>query len=161
MLAGGLRIGTLVAPPALRERLAAALRAQSWMVPSLMVEAVCRWVASDDDTSLIAWQTQELGERQRLARERLAGFDVSGRPHGANLWLLLPEGLRSAVLQEALARRNVLVTSAEPFCVGSEPAPQALRLCLSAAPSQEALAQALDTLVELLNEPPAAPWRMV
>ena len=161
LLAGGLRIGTLVAPPALRERLAAALRAQSWMVPALMVEAVCRWVASDDDTSLIAWQTQELGERQRLARERLDGFDVGGRPHGANLWLPLPEGLRSAVLQEALARRDVLVTSAEPFCVGSEPAPQALRLCLSAAPSQEALAQALDILVELLNEPPAAPWRMV
>ncbi|MCE9681302.1 PLP-dependent aminotransferase family protein [Halomonas alkalisoli] len=161
VLAGGLRIGTLLAPPALRERLAAALRAQSWMVPSLMVEAVCRWVASDDDTTLLAWQTRELGERQRLAREKLAGFTLGGRPHGANLWLPLPEGLRSAVLLEALARRDVLVTSAEPFCVGSEPAPQALRLCLSAAPSREALAKALDILVELLHEPPAAPWRTV
>ncbi|RCV86797.1 PLP-dependent aminotransferase family protein [Billgrantia montanilacus] len=161
VLAGGLRIGTLLAPPALRERLSAALRAQSWMVPSLMVEAVCRWVASEDDRTLLAWQTQELGERQRLARETLAGFAVGGRPHGANLWLPLPEGQRSAVLQEALARRDVLVTSAEPFCVGSEPAPQALRLCLSAAPSQEALAKALGILVELLHDPPAAPWQTV
>ncbi|MCE8015550.1 PLP-dependent aminotransferase family protein [Halomonas sp. MCCC 1A17488] len=159
VLAGGLRIGTLLAPPALRERLGTALRAQSWMVPPLMVEAVCRWVASEESDALLDWLIEELGERQRMARERLAGYAVSGRPHGNNLWLPLPEGLRSAVFVEALAQRRVLVSSAEPFCVGSEPAPQALRLCLSAAPSREALAQALDTLAGLLAEPPAAPWQ--
>ncbi|QOR38533.1 PLP-dependent aminotransferase family protein [Billgrantia diversa] len=159
VLAGGLRIGTLMAPPMLRERLGTTLRAQNWMVPPLMVEAVCRWVASDDSRALLDWLIQELGERQQLARLRLAGYTTSGRLHGNNLWLPLPEGLRSAVLVEALAQRNVLVSSAEPFCVGSEPAPQALRLCLSAAASREALTQALDTLAELLAEPPAAPWQ--
>ena len=159
VLAGGLRIGTLLAPPALRERVGTALRAQSWMVPPLMVEAVCRWVASEESDALLKWLFEELSTRQRMARERLAGYAVNGRVHGNNLWLLLPVGLRSAVFVEALAQRNVLVSSAEPFCVGSEPAPQALRLCLGAAPSREALAQALDTLVELLAEPPAAPWQ--
>lgn len=159
VLAGGLRIGTLLTPPALRERVATALRAQSWMAPPLMVEAVCRWVASEESDTLLEWLIEELGERQRMARERLAGHTVSGRPHGNNLWLPLPEGMRSAVLAEALARRGVLVSSAEPFCVGSEPAPQALRLCLSAAASRDALAQALDILAELLAEPPAAPWQ--
>ncbi|MCE8027760.1 PLP-dependent aminotransferase family protein [Billgrantia desiderata] len=159
VLAGGLRIGTLLAPAMLRERLGAALRAQSWMVPPLMVEAVCRWVASDDSRVLLDWLIEELGARQRLARERLAGYALGGREHGNNLWLPLPEGQRSAILLAALAQRNVLVSSAEPFCVGSEPAPQALRLCLSAAVSREALSQALDTLVELLAEPPTAPWQ--
>lgn len=159
VLAGGLRIGTLLAPPAVRERLGTALRAQSWMVPPLMVEAVCRWVASEESDVLLEWLIEELGERQRMARERLTGYAISSRPHGNNLWLPLPEGLRSAVFVEALAQRNVLVSSAEPFCVGSEPAPQALRLCLSAAPSRSALTQALDTLAELLAEPPAAPWQ--
>ncbi|TFH87197.1 PLP-dependent aminotransferase family protein [Billgrantia azerbaijanica] len=159
VLAGGLRIGTLTAPAPLRERLGAALRAQSWMVPPLMVEAVCRWVASDDSERLLAWQTEELGARQRLARERLGDFAVSGRPHSSNLWLPLPFELRSAALQEVLERRGVRVTSAEPFCVGSEPAPQALRLCLSAAASREALTRALDVLVEALEEPPPAPWQ--
>ncbi|MGQ4877262.1 PLP-dependent aminotransferase family protein [Billgrantia sp. LNSP4103-1] len=159
VLAGGLRIGTLLAPPALRERLGTALRAQSWMVPPLMVEAVCRWVTSEESDALLAWLIEELGERQRMARERLAGYAVSGRRYGNNLWLPLPEGLRSAVFVEALAQRGIRVSSAEPFCVGSEPAPQALRLCLSAASSRQALAQALDTLAELLAAPPAAPWQ--
>ncbi|MDX5378949.1 MAG: PLP-dependent aminotransferase family protein [Halomonas sp.] len=159
VLAGGLRIGTLLAPPALRERLGTALRAQSWMVPPLMVEAVCRWVASAESDTLLAWLIEELGERQRMARKRLAGHAINSRGHSNNLWLPLPEGLRSAVFVEALAQRKILVSSAEPFCVGSEPAPQALRLCLSAAPSREALAQALDTLAELLATPPAAPWQ--
>ncbi len=159
VLAGGLRIGTLVAPPMLRERLGATLRAQNWMVPPLMVEAVCRWVTSDDSRALLDWLIEELGARQSLARDCLANYSLSGRPHGNNLWLPLPEGLRSAELMEALAQRHILVSSAEPFCVGSEPAPQALRLCLSAAPSREALARALETIAELLAEPPATPWR--
>ncbi|MBA2780840.1 PLP-dependent aminotransferase family protein [Billgrantia kenyensis] len=159
VLAGGLRIGTLRAPAMLLGRLGAALRAQSWMVPPLMVEAVCRWVASEDSRALLDWLFVELGERQRLARQRLAAYAPGGRPHGANLWLPLPEGLRSAVLVEALSQRNILVNSAEPFCVGSEPAPQALRLCLSAAHTREALSQALDSVAELLAEPPAAPWQ--
>ncbi|WP_444677978.1 hypothetical protein [Halomonas sp. E19] len=92
------------------------------MVPPLMVEAVCRWVSGEESRTLLTWQTEELGARQRLAREVLGGHPLGGRPHGANLWLPLPEGLRSAVLVDALAQRNVRVTSAEPFCVGSEPA---------------------------------------
>ncbi|MFY0990579.1 PLP-dependent aminotransferase family protein [Halomonas sp. C05BenzN] len=159
VLAGGLRIGTLVVPPPLQDRIGAALRAQSWMVSPLMVEAVCRWVASDEGDRLLAWQTEELGERQRLARERLAAFAPRGRPHASNLWLPLPNGLRAAELLTVLERRGVRASSAEPFCVGSEAAPQALRLCLSAAPSREALARALDIIVEALREPPSLPWQ--
>ncbi|MHB0774816.1 aminotransferase-like domain-containing protein [Halomonas sp. WWR20] len=158
VLAGGLRIGTLRVPPPLLNRLGAAIRAQSWMVPPLMVEAVCRWIASDDADRLLAWQIDELDERQRLAREMLAGYELHSRPHGANLWLPLPAGLRSAVILDALEQRGVRVTSAEPFCVGSTPAPQALRLCLSAAASREALKQALSIVVEVLETPPPSPW---
>ncbi|WP_163560023.1 PLP-dependent aminotransferase family protein [Halomonas sp. NO4] len=159
VLAGGLRIGVLVVPEALQERLGAALRAQSWMVPPLMVEAVCHWVASEDAERLLSWQTQELGERQRLAHERLGNYAPSGRPHGSNLWLPLPEGVRAAELLASLEARGVRLTSAEPFCVGSEPAPQAVRLCLGAAASREALARALERLIETLDEPPPSPWR--
>lgn len=159
VLAGGLRIGALVIPEALRERLGATLRAQSWMVPPLMVEAACRWVESEDAATLLAWQTAELGERQRLARARLAGYAPTGRPHGSNLWLPLPEGVRAAELLADLERHGVRLTGPEPFCVGSEPAPQAVRLCLGAAASREALSQALATLLESLQTPPPPPWR--
>ena len=58
VLSGGLRIGVLRAPFVLLERLAAGLRAQSWMVPPLMVDLVCHWVAQPVAEELLTWQTQ-------------------------------------------------------------------------------------------------------
>jgi DNA-binding transcriptional MocR family regulator len=159
VLAGGLRIGALRVPEALLEPLGAAVRAQSWMVPPLMVEAVCRCVESADAERLLAWQIEEQAERQRLARRWLGEYAPSGRPHGNNLWLTLPEGLRAAELLAALEERGVRLTGPEPFCVGSEPAPQAVRLCLGGARSREALAQALRAVKETLQAPPPIPWR--
>lgn len=158
ILAGGLRIGAIRVPESLQDRLGAAMRAQSWMVPPLMVEAVCRWIASDDAERLLSWQTKELGIRQKMAREYLASFDVQSRSHGSNLWLTLPPGLRSAVLLKSLEQRKVRLTSAEPFCVGSTPAPQALRLCLGAASSRESLDKALKVVAETIDAPPPPPW---
>ena len=158
ILGGGMRIGAMKVPEPLLKRMGGALRAQSWMVPPLMIETVCRWADSGDAARLLAWQTEELGIRQSMARERLAKFEIQGRPHGANLWLKLPPGLRSAAMQASLEQAGVRVTSAEPFCVGSAAAPQALRLCLSAAPSREILELALERIVEALETPPASPW---
>lgn len=159
VIAGGLRIGTLRHPPALGERLAALQRAQSWMVPPLMAEAACRWIDGGAAERLLAWQLEEVAARQRLAGERLAAFAPRGRPHGFHLWLELPSGWRAAALLERLERQGVRATSAEPFCVGSEPAPQAIRLCTSAASSRAALARALETIAGLLEGAPATPWR--
>ncbi|SDL42599.1 DNA-binding transcriptional regulator, MocR family, contains an aminotransferase domain [Modicisalibacter muralis] len=159
VIAGGLRIGTLRAPPALRERLAIPQRAQSWMVPPLMVEAACRWIESGAAAKLLAWQLEELAARQRMACERLAAFAPRGRPHGFHLWLELPAGWRAAALLEQLERQRVRVTSAEPFCVGSEPAPQAIRLCTGAARDRAALSHALETIATALEGAPSTPWR--
>ncbi len=68
-------------------------------------------------------------------------------------------GLRAAELLAALEERGVRLTGPEPFCVGSEPAPQAVRLCLGGARSREALAQALKAVKGTLQAPPPIPWR--
>ncbi|MDZ7853220.1 MAG: hypothetical protein U5L98_11400 [Halomonas sp.] len=89
----------------------------------------------------------------------IADFAPTGRPHGNNLWLPLPEGLRAAELLAALEDRGVRLTGPEPFCVGSQPAPQAVRLCLGGANSRDALTQALKAVTETLQAPPPTPWR--
>nr|WP_299243604.1 PLP-dependent aminotransferase family protein [uncultured Halomonas sp.] len=158
VIAGGLRIGTLRAPLGLHERLATLQRAQSWMVPPLMIEVVCRWISSGMAERLLVWQLEEIVARQHLARERLAGFTLRGPLHGFHLWLELPTGLRSAALIEQLERQGIRVTSAEPFCIGSQPAPQAIRLCVSAAANRASLIKALDILVQALEAPTTNPW---
>ncbi|CAN0568259.1 unnamed protein product, partial [Ectocarpus sp. 12 AP-2014] len=157
VLAGGLRIGVLRAPQSLHDQLAAGLRAQSWMVPPLMIDVACHWIAQPAAETLLEWQTQELVARQQLAAEWLQGYTLSGRSYGSNVWLTLPEGRRAVELCDRLLQRGVKVSSAEPFCVGSTPAPQAIRLCIGAAKDRPTLVAALSIIRECLTQPPLAP----
>lgn len=154
MLGGGLRSGAMRVPETLRARLAAAIRAQSWMPPTLMASLVCQWIVSGDADRLLAWQHAEMEARFALARRWLDGFAWGGRRGGFHLWLPMPAGMRAAALIEQLARQGVVVTSSEPFCVGSEPAPQAIRICISAARDRAALERALKCLRAGLESPP-------
>ncbi|PSJ20887.1 PLP-dependent aminotransferase family protein [Halomonas sp. ND22Bw] len=159
VMAGGLRIGSLTVPERLQERLCSALRSQNWMVPPLMVEAACRWMEDPDSRELLRWQVEELAARRTLALERLADYGPQSREGSSLIWLPLPAGRRSSEVQALLARRGVKVSTPEPFCMGSEPAPQAIRLCLGPAETRETLEHALTIVDELLSEPPTSPWQ--
>ncbi|NYS60537.1 PLP-dependent aminotransferase family protein [Vreelandella salicampi] len=154
VLAGGLRIGVLRTPQALLERLTQALRAQNWMVPPLLVDVACHWVTQASAREVLAWQNEELKARQALAADVLTGFTLQARKGGSNLWLMLPEGFRAVAFSEQLKSHGVLVTSAEPFCVGNAVAPQAIRLCLGAARDRDTLRRALLTLRDCLQAGP-------
>ncbi|OHV08847.1 PLP-dependent aminotransferase family protein [Kushneria phosphatilytica] len=159
ILGGGLRSGVMRVPPALQGRVAAAIRTQSWMPPPLIAGLVCRWIDSGDADRLLQWQQRELARRHALARELLGEFDFSARPGGFYLWLSLPAGQRVSTLIEQLARQQVRVTPAEAFCVGSEPAPQAVRICISAASDLDTLRRALTIIRDALRHPELSPWQ--
>ncbi len=126
------------------------------MVPPLMVDVVCHWVSQSASHELLTWQTQELAARQQLVTDHLAGYSLSRRPNGSNVWLTLPDGVRALELCERLNQQGVKVTSAEPFCVGSAPAPQAVRICIGAAVDQAALTRALSIVRASLEQTPLA-----
>ncbi|NWO55129.1 aminotransferase-like domain-containing protein [Chromohalobacter israelensis] len=159
VLAGGLRIGSLTVPAHLLERLGTAIRTQSWMVAPLMVETACRWMESPASQELLLWQIDELAARRTLALDRLAVHGARSRQGSSLVWLPLPAGRRSSELQTLLARRGVKVSTPEPFCMGSEPAPQALRLCLGPPANRDSLEKALSLIDEALSEAPSSPWQ--
>ncbi|WP_293623966.1 PLP-dependent aminotransferase family protein [Salinisphaera sp.] len=159
MFGGGMRSGVIRVPAALSARMAAALRNQSWMPPPLIASLVCRWIESGDADRLLAWQCEEMAARHALVETYLAGYDYSGRTDGFYIWLRLPAGRRANGFVDELAESGIRVTPAEPFCVGSEPAPQAVRICISAAADREALQRALATIRERLDSPGPAVWR--
>lgn len=161
LLGGGLRVGALRAPRELHGRLTAALRAQSWMPPPLMTSLVCQWIASGDADALLAWQREELVWRFDRAMQKLEGFQPRGQRGGFYLWLPLPGELRTSHVIEQLKARQVTVSSAESFCLGNVAAPQAIRVCISAAESREALDRALDIIAETLGNPDPMLWQTV
>ncbi|MES1928186.1 GntR family transcriptional regulator [Salinisphaera dokdonensis CL-ES53] len=159
ILGGGMRSGVMRVPPSIRARVSAALRNQSWMPPPLIASLVCRWIESGDADRVLTWQREEMAARHALVDEHLDGYDYSGQTDGFYIWLRLPAGRRAGTFVEQLASRDVIVTAAEPFCVGSEPAPQAVRICISAARDRVALVRALEAIRESLVAPEPTVWR--
>lgn len=154
LLAGGLRFGALRAPRNLMSQLRIALRAQCWSSPGLMGAVTCQWLASGEADQLLNWQWAEIRARQSLLHEILTPYEVSAHPCGFHAWLRLPENLRAAEFVRLADAHGVTLIAAEPFCVGSQPAPQAVRICITPPSTREALCDGLKRIRTLLDEEP-------
>lgn len=161
ILSGGLRSGAMRVPATVRERLATVVRNVSWMPPPLIASVVGHWIASGDADRLLARQFAELEARQTLTREALSDFDLRMRPGGFYAWLNLPPGQRAARVVERLAAEQIRVNPAEAFCVGSEAAPQAIRICFSAARDRATLSDALARIRAVLASPELHAWQTI
>lgn len=157
LLAGGLRFGALRAPANLMTHLSVALRAQCWSSPGLMGAVTCQWLADGGADALLNWQWDEIHARQALLHDILSPYEISTHPCGFHAWLRLPEGLRAADFVHLADTRGVTLIASEPFCVGSQPAPQAVRICLTPPASRDALTEGLKRIRALLDEDPAIP----
>lgn len=154
ILAGGLRVGLIAAPEDLLPGLMASLRAHCWMAPPLMVALTCAWIESGNAERLLEWQWQEVHARQQLLADIFVDQNFSSHPYGFVVWLQLPEGWRASEFVRAAAEVGVRLLSAEPFCVGTQAAPQAVRLCVSPPAERSQLEEGLRRLYRLLTSPP-------
>ncbi|WP_109995313.1 PLP-dependent aminotransferase family protein [Salinisphaera sp. LB1] len=161
ILSGGLRSGAMRVPAAIRERVSAAVRNISWMPPPLIASVVGHWIASGDADRVRTRQFDELAARAAMTRAALSGFDLRLRAGGFYAWLELPPGQRAARVVERLAAERIKVNAAEAFCVGSEAAPQAIRICFSAARDRAALADALARIRGVVASPELQAWQTI
>ena len=160
-LAPGLRVGYILAPRGESARLAAGLRATTWGAAPLTAEIVSAWIHDGTADALLESRRAEAAARQAIAREALGGATYDAHPVGYHLWLHLPDPWRSESFAAQVARRGVAVTPAEAFVVGRGAAPHAVRVCLGAARTREALARGLRVVAETLGGTPDAGMAMV
>ncbi|AIJ26257.1 PLP-dependent aminotransferase family protein [Amycolatopsis methanolica] len=152
-LAPGLTLGFVVAPPALRDRVAAAVRSGGWAAARFPTAAATRLMADGTLAKIEAAKRADAVARQELVAERLAGFEVRSDPRAYHCWWQLPEPWRAETFVAAAARRGIAVTPAVAFAVSPGRAPTAVRLAL-ASPRIDVLAGALDTLAALARSSP-------
>jgi DNA-binding transcriptional MocR family regulator len=88
--------------------------------------------------------------RQKLAVDRLSGFEIQTNGKCYHLWLTLPAHWRSQTFVTAAARRDIALTPSTTFAVTPGHAPNAVRLAL-AAPTMDQLDTGLRTLAAMLN----------
>lgn len=153
-IAGGMRIGYLVAPPRMVEPLATSLRATVWMAAPLMAEIASEWILDGTADRLVEQKRAEAAVRQSLAAGALAGFQFDAHPLSFHLWLHLPEPWRSNEFSAQLQRRGVAVTPAEAFVPGREEPPHAVRVCVGAPRSRTQLEKGLAIIRSVLQETP-------
>lgn len=150
----GLRTGYLVAPSTDIQRLAARLRATSWMATPIVADMVSRMIGNGVMADIVAKQRAEIAARQRMVAEIFNDTDLRHHPNSLNVWLPLPEPLRTTNFVDAARLRGVALSSAEPFVVGRQSDPHAIRISVGAALSRSELAKALTIVAGLLSRAP-------
>ncbi|MDD3444067.1 MAG: PLP-dependent aminotransferase family protein [Zavarzinia sp.] len=154
----GLRTGYMALPRRMVDAATETMRATTLMAPPMMAEIVARWIADGTAEDLTRWQIRDMAQRNEIA-ERILGLDASvpGRPRSFHLWLRIENGRRAADVVEAARALGIHVAAAEAFRVGRAPAPEAIRVSLSAAADHGELAEGLRRLADALRFCPDEP----
>lgn len=140
-VAAGLRLGWIVARPALLEQIDPYAQATHWSVSPLNLRIACQWIADGTATRRLAWQREELGERWRLARAVLGeALPAEGVP-SPHIWLATPGDAQALVAR--CREHGVEIVPASVFAVGTDSV-RAVRISLSAAHSRAQLKQGLE-----------------
>jgi DNA-binding transcriptional MocR family regulator len=155
----GLRIGYVHCPPALVDRVTAAVRATTYTASPLMARVASRWIADGTADGLVATKRAETARRRALADRLLAGQDCRAAPESAHLWLTLPAPWQAEDFAAAAHRRGVGVAPAAAFAAQRH-VPNALRLCIGTPPALADLERGLIRLADLLAAP-ATPYLSV
>ncbi len=151
VIAGGLRIAFVAAPPFARDALRLGVGINMMLVPPLNVAVAAQWLEDGTAADVIERKSSEARARQALAEETLEGFDVRGHPHGYIVWLNLPREWTSAEFALELRRRGVGVTSGAAFALPGDPPPNGVRICLGAAADRHELWAALRIVARMLR----------
>lgn len=146
-VAPGLRLGYLVVPPRLRERLRDASHHTAWYVSPISAALATRWLADGTAWRRLLARRRELAARHRLCARHLEGLAWRGGPHCPHVWLGLAPGRSAAFAKQALAAGVVVVPSAV-FAVGRA-CEDGVRVSLGAATDRASLAEALARLAAL------------
>ncbi|MEA2781696.1 MAG: hypothetical protein QOK29_3240 [Rhodospirillaceae bacterium] len=150
ILAPGLRIGFVVAPPGRAIDLVRGLGATSWMASPITAEIASHWIRTGTAARLAALQRKELIRRHDLLKKSLGGFEYNELPSSLHVWMPLPPNWRADALTRQAKARGVIIVPSEVFVIGHNPAPQAVRISLGAVGRPD-LKNALETLSDVLH----------
>lgn len=147
-VAAGLRLGWIVARPALLAQIDPHTQATHWPVSPLNLRIACQWIEDGTAARRLAWNRTETAERWRLARSLLGDALSSGGQPSPHIWVATLESAQTVAKE--CRERGVEVVPASVFAIGVEEA-RAVRISLSAATSRVQLKQGLEAVRQALG----------
>lgn len=147
----GIRAGFIHAPARLINKLAQAIKAQSWMVNAFGLDIASQWILSGKASQLAQAQLHALQQRKAALIPILEGCQYRSHSHSPHFWLEVPEPWSAQEIAANLQQSGIRIATAEDFAVGRQHQPQAIRVSISAEPDDlGAIAQAMQQLRTLL-----------
>ncbi|SOY45257.1 aminotransferase-like domain-containing protein [Cupriavidus taiwanensis] len=159
ILAPGMRLGYVIAPPELHFKLCQAKQASDLHTPTF-TQRVAYETVRDGLLDTHIPTIRELYSKQcqtmldALKRHMPEGVSWNAPEGGMFIWMELPEGLDSMVILEEAVKRNVAYVPGAPF-YANNPKRNALRLAFVTVPA-ERIEQGVAILGELFREAIAA-----
>lgn len=147
-VAPGLRLGYLLFPEALRERIREAEHHTTWYVSALTMAVATRWLEVGTAWRRLGHQRKELAARHRLCAKHLAGFTWWGDPHCPHVWLATPPGGSASFAKRAQAA-GVVVVPSSVLTAGRSPSEDGVRISMGAAAGRKLLEEGLTRLANL------------
>ena len=148
----GMRLGCVVAPPAMVEKLSAAVWTTTICVPPISGDLLCSWMEDGTAMRIREWKRHEVAARQAMAKRLLDGHRVQTHPSSPHVWLHLPARWTAEAFAAELRSRGVLVNPSTAFSVANQTTLRAIRVCLGTPRTRAGLEYALTRLVAALSE---------
>jgi DNA-binding transcriptional MocR family regulator len=155
-LVPSVRIGMIVAPKNLVDRLEMAISATANLVSAILAETFAMWLRNGTVAEVIEWKRAETRQRQALVIKALAGIgaDYITAPESPHGWLRLPEPWTSHDFVRQAEERGVRVTPAEDFAVSREEAENAVRICVGPVQNTPLLQKGIERIREMIQSGP-------
>ncbi|WP_027796340.1 MocR-like ectoine utilization transcription factor EhuR [Paraburkholderia acidipaludis] len=150
----GLRTGYLAVPRRLALRAESVLRVTSWMATSPVAEIAARWITDGTARRLVALQRERLAARQAMVRAVLGEYVLGAHANAPSAWLRVPDYWQADRVVRELRKRQIAVTSPDPFLVGGTQRPNAVRISLGAEVGDTACRNALETIAGVFEQYP-------
>jgi len=149
----GLRLGCVVAPPPVLEKVIGAVWSTVIMASPIGADLLSGWIEDGTAARIADWKRHEIAARQTMARRLLQGERIQTHAASPHLWLHLPLRWTSDSFVALARSRGVILNPSRQFAVG-EPEPRTVRICLGTPRTRAGLDQAL-TIVRgaLLSQP--------
>lgn len=155
-IAPGIRIGYLLAPSAMIDRLSMAVLRTTVNAPPAMAELATSLITDGVASRIVEWKRREIAARQEIAVRVLSGLSFQTHPTSPHIWVHLPEPWRTDAFVARARHRGILLCGADAFAIGRETDLQAIRLALGPPPTRSALEDGLAELVRMLHRVPEA-----
>jgi DNA-binding transcriptional MocR family regulator len=149
-----LRIGFLSVPRRLASRAESVLRVTSRMAQPALAEIASEWIFNGTAARLINIQRKQLSVRHAILGGVLGQYLAGINREGLSVWLSVPDYWQVNRLVAERNKRDIAVTSPNPFSVSGKDVPSNIRVCIGTEAGDDVYRSALETIAGVFDQYP-------